>query len=393
MLFLECPPKNKSGHSVAKARPASRPHAHVAPESPGGDGRRPWLAYSRAYSRGGERKRGARGSRPQPGPRGLPPPRVPVGVSAGARGITPLAAARRVPGRSPDAHWPGRRSQAVSPCGVSARGRPRLNRVCAGLEGARETAAAPTPPPRSILASPPSPPPARPPQVRAPARGRSRPPAAVPGLGAEGGAGNSHFGRGRGYRRPGRRDPAPRPCSPLGSSCSPAAAPRWGAALESSRGDPPASRGRHPAQWSATSAGAAEALYPGLGEGPRSALAAPGAAPRGPEGGGEQPPTRPGRTAPGRPWLPLGALWSREGARQGGEQLSVLRPHLHRCVGGRAAGGQAWLRCPRFPIQRGPSSAALSTPSLLAFSLPEPISKASWPWLFLSWEGLGLSLE
>lgn len=72
-------------------------------------------------------------------------PRAGSRRAAAARSITPLAAARRVPGRSPDAHWPGRRSQAVSPCGVSARGRPRLNRVGAGLEGARETAAVRSP--------------------------------------------------------------------------------------------------------------------------------------------------------------------------------------------------------------------------------------------------------
>lgn len=73
-----------------------------------------------AASRGGA-GRGGRG--------GADPGSARARPGACARAITPSAAARRVPGRSPDAHWPGRRRQAVSPCGVSARGRPRLNRV------------------------------------------------------------------------------------------------------------------------------------------------------------------------------------------------------------------------------------------------------------------------
>lgn len=114
---------------------------------------------------GGPGRRGARNGSwgagvtpcpaPEPPESGAPNPAPPRArpragsrLPAAARRITPLAAARLVPGRSPDAHWPGRRSQAVSPCGVSARGRPRLNSAGAGLEGARETVAA-SPPPRA----------------------------------------------------------------------------------------------------------------------------------------------------------------------------------------------------------------------------------------------------
>lgn len=92
---------------------------------------------------------------PQPGAP-LARPRAESRRPAAARGITPLAAARLVPGRSPDAHWPGRRSQAVSPCGVSARGRQRLNSAGAGLEGARETEAARPPLRRALYPRSPS---------------------------------------------------------------------------------------------------------------------------------------------------------------------------------------------------------------------------------------------
>lgn len=121
---------------------------------------------------------------PQPGaPRARP--RAGSRLPAAARRITPLAAARLVPGRSPDAHWPGRRSQAVSPCGVSARGWPWLNRAGAGLEGARETVAA-SPSPRA-------------PSSLSPSRLHSRPSpdqvqAARPGRGRKLRAGNRVLG-------------------------------------------------------------------------------------------------------------------------------------------------------------------------------------------------------
>lgn len=111
---------------------------------------RPREAWSTERKLGGggdtvPRPRAPRVRGPQPGAPWARP-RAGSRLPAAARRITPLAAARLVPGRSPDAHWPGRRSQAVSPCGVSARGRPRLNSAGAGLEGARETVAASPPP-------------------------------------------------------------------------------------------------------------------------------------------------------------------------------------------------------------------------------------------------------
>lgn len=119
----------------------------------------------RSRGGGGPGRRGARngswgaGVTPYPAPElpesGAPNPAPPRArpragsrLPAAARRITPLAAARLVPGRSPDAHWPGRRSQAVSSMWRVRTGMAAVKCAGAGLEGARETVAA-SPPPRA----------------------------------------------------------------------------------------------------------------------------------------------------------------------------------------------------------------------------------------------------